>query len=77
MQEKTTFCIFSLLKILLKIIMKYCNICFLYRFFFFIEKERATGYGVCLLNTLFGAMSSNIMLQTLAPDVNQHNNANG
>lgn len=37
--------------------------------------ERGTGYGVSLLNTLFGKSSSNIMLQSIAPA--DKNNANG
>jgi len=39
--------------------------------------ERATGYGVTLLNTLFGGSSGNTMLRSLAPPTNIENNANG
>lgn len=40
--------------------------------------ERGTGYGVCLLNTLFGKSSSSTMLQSLAPQISfDTNNANG
>jgi len=38
--------------------------------------ERGTGYGVSLLNTLFGKSSSNIMLQKIAPISVDQNNAN-
>ena len=34
------------------------------------QGERATGYGVALLNTLFGSYSSNNMLNDIAPSLN-------
>ena len=33
------------------------------------QGERATGYGVALLNTLFGSYSSNNMLNDIAPSL--------
>jgi len=34
-----------------------------------LQGERATGYGVALLNTLFGKFSQSEMLQQLAPEL--------
>eukprot|EP00088_Acartia_fossae_P065058 TRINITY_DN8010_c0_g1_i4.p1 TRINITY_DN8010_c0_g1~~TRINITY_DN8010_c0_g1_i4.p1 ORF type:complete len:535 (-),score=142.38 TRINITY_DN8010_c0_g1_i4:814-2418(-) len=39
--------------------------------------ERATGYGVTLLNTLFAGSSANPMLKKLAPPSGDNHNANG
>ena len=34
-----------------------------------IQGERATGYGVALLNTIFGQLSHNALLQQIAPPI--------
>ena len=44
-------------------------VCGNYGFICFFQGERATGYGVALLNTLFGSYSANPILQAVAPQL--------
>lgn len=37
--------------------------------FFFVQDERATGYGVALLTTLFGKFTKQPLLHAIAPDL--------
>lgn len=40
---------------------------------FLVQGERATGYGVALLTTLFGSYCEQPLLQSIAPDVDIKN----